>query len=145
MIIKVTITLLYNWDVYQHRIKQVTAIAVRDSRSFLSLNLRVVTLVRDLLSCVNGRNYIWEFRGPQSRTQQDFRLKYHCWSSVEAKEKDQVDAILKILVGAEPENLFSSILIGAKAKPLKQPKVQHKEYDETDLANLRKKKRETLC
>ncbi|RZC69329.1 hypothetical protein C5167_032412 [Papaver somniferum] len=27
---------------------------------------------------------------------------------------------------------------GVKAKPLKQPKAQHKEYDETDLANLQK-------
>ncbi|KAG1363184.1 hypothetical protein COCNU_11G000110 [Cocos nucifera] len=31
---------------------------------------------------------------------------------------------------------------GGKAKPLKQAKVQKKEYDETDLANLQKKKEE---
>ncbi|RZC76398.1 hypothetical protein C5167_000557 [Papaver somniferum] len=143
MITKVIITLLYNWDVYQRRIKQVTAIAVRDSRSFLLLNLHVVTLVRgttygSLEDPKVGLNKISVIVG---------------LPVIEAKEKDQVDAILKILVGAEPENLFSSILIGlvlvsvtgAKAKPLKQPKAQHKEYDETDLANLQKKKRETLC
>ncbi|KAI3995491.1 hypothetical protein MKX01_007293 [Papaver californicum] len=31
---------------------------------------------------------------------------------------------------------------GGKAKPLKQPKAAQKEYDETDLANLQKKKDE---
>uniref|UniRef100_A0A7N0RHC0 Translation machinery associated TMA7 n=1 Tax=Kalanchoe fedtschenkoi TaxID=63787 RepID=A0A7N0RHC0_KALFE len=31
---------------------------------------------------------------------------------------------------------------GGKAKPLKQPKVQQKEYDENDMANLQKKKDE---
>ncbi|MEI4913955.1 translation machinery-associated protein 7, partial [Klebsiella pneumoniae] len=31
---------------------------------------------------------------------------------------------------------------GGKAKPLKQPKVDKKEYDESDLANLQKKKEE---
>ncbi|KMZ73723.1 Translation machinery associated TMA7 [Zostera marina] len=31
---------------------------------------------------------------------------------------------------------------GGKAKPLKQPKAKGKEYDETDLANLQKKKDE---
>ncbi|RZC49904.1 hypothetical protein C5167_018332 [Papaver somniferum] len=41
--------------------------------------------------------------------------------TIEAKEKDQVDAILKILVGAEPKNSFSSFSIGVKDNPLKQP------------------------
>ncbi|EEF46482.1 Coiled-coil domain-containing protein, putative [Ricinus communis] len=31
---------------------------------------------------------------------------------------------------------------GGKAKPLKQPKAGKKEYDETDLANIQKKKDE---
>ncbi|PKI71051.1 hypothetical protein CRG98_008632 [Punica granatum] len=31
---------------------------------------------------------------------------------------------------------------GGKAKPLKQPKVSKKDYDETDLALLQKKKEE---
>ncbi|MCL7044173.1 hypothetical protein MKW94_010279 [Papaver nudicaule] len=31
---------------------------------------------------------------------------------------------------------------GGKAKPLKQPKAQAKEYDETDLANIQKKREE---
>ncbi|CAM8949911.1 unnamed protein product [Rhodiola kirilowii] len=31
---------------------------------------------------------------------------------------------------------------GGKAKPLKQPKADKKEYDENDLANLQKKKEE---
>ncbi|XP_020866390.1 translation machinery-associated protein 7 isoform X1 [Arabidopsis lyrata subsp. lyrata] len=31
---------------------------------------------------------------------------------------------------------------GGKAKPLKQPKADKKEYDETDLANIQKKKDE---
>ncbi|PIA42622.1 hypothetical protein AQUCO_02000217v1 [Aquilegia coerulea] len=31
---------------------------------------------------------------------------------------------------------------GGKAKPLKQPKASQKDYDETDLANLQKKKDE---
>uniref|UniRef100_A0A7N0V0A7 Translation machinery associated TMA7 n=1 Tax=Kalanchoe fedtschenkoi TaxID=63787 RepID=A0A7N0V0A7_KALFE len=31
---------------------------------------------------------------------------------------------------------------GGKAKPLKQPKADKKEYDENDLANLEKKRQE---
>ncbi|XP_030491808.1 uncharacterized protein LOC115707861 [Cannabis sativa] len=31
---------------------------------------------------------------------------------------------------------------GGKAKPLKQPKKDQKDYDETDLANIQKKKEE---
>ena len=31
---------------------------------------------------------------------------------------------------------------GGKAKPLKQPKAKDKEYDETDLANIQKKRDE---
>ncbi|XXG60560.1 hypothetical protein AAC387_Pa04g2435 [Persea americana] len=31
---------------------------------------------------------------------------------------------------------------GGKAKPLKQPKADKKEYDENDLANIQKKKEE---
>ncbi|KAK1315604.1 hypothetical protein QJS10_CPA05g01344 [Acorus calamus] len=31
---------------------------------------------------------------------------------------------------------------GGKAKPLKQPKVDKKEYDENDLENIKKKKEE---
>ncbi|RZC63254.1 hypothetical protein C5167_024990 [Papaver somniferum] len=111
------VTITQNWDVYQRRIKQVTATVVRDSRSFLSLNLYIVTLVRGLLSCVNGRNYIWEFRGP--------KLRFNKIS------------VLSIIIGLPSR--------GVKAKPLKQPKAQHKEDDETDLENLQKKKRETLC
>uniref|UniRef100_A0A6N2KJ45 Translation machinery associated TMA7 n=1 Tax=Salix viminalis TaxID=40686 RepID=A0A6N2KJ45_SALVM len=32
--------------------------------------------------------------------------------------------------------------LGGKAKPLKAPKSEKKEYDETDLANIQKKKDE---
>nr|ADK13061.1 conserved hypothetical protein 4 [Hevea brasiliensis] len=31
---------------------------------------------------------------------------------------------------------------GGKAKPLKQPKAEKKDYDETDTANIQKKKEE---
>ncbi|XAR50634.1 hypothetical protein NMG60_11005005 [Bertholletia excelsa] len=31
---------------------------------------------------------------------------------------------------------------GGKAKPLKQPKAEKKDYDETDLAHMQKKKEE---
>ncbi|KAG7018868.1 Translation machinery-associated protein 7 [Cucurbita argyrosperma subsp. argyrosperma] len=31
---------------------------------------------------------------------------------------------------------------GGKAKPLKQPKVEKKDYDEVDMANIQKKKDE---
>ncbi|XAR67723.1 hypothetical protein NMG60_11002600 [Bertholletia excelsa] len=31
---------------------------------------------------------------------------------------------------------------GGKAKPLKKPKADKKEYDETDMANIQKKKEE---
>ncbi|RZC70234.1 hypothetical protein C5167_033364, partial [Papaver somniferum] len=41
--------------------------------------------------------------------------------------------------------VLSVVIVGVKAKTLKQPKAQQKEYDETDLANLQKKKREALC
>ncbi|KAJ8618691.1 hypothetical protein MRB53_014877 [Persea americana] len=34
---------------------------------------------------------------------------------------------------------------GGKAKPLKQPKADKKEYDENDLANIQKKKEEEKC
>ncbi|XP_077225077.1 uncharacterized protein LOC143858310 [Tasmannia lanceolata] len=42
-----------------------------------------------------------------------------------------------------PSALYAmSSKLGGKAKPLKQPKAEKKEYDETDLANIQKKKDE---
>ncbi|CAM8958950.1 hypothetical protein QQ045_025128 [Rhodiola kirilowii] len=48
----------------------------------------------------------------------------------------------KITSRGNPRVLAMSSKQGGKAKPLKQPKAEKKEYDENDLANLQKKKEE---
>ncbi|XP_022145738.1 translation machinery-associated protein 7 [Momordica charantia] len=55
----------------------------------------------------------------------------------------QAIPLCSIRLGPNPSKISAmSSKQGGKAKPLKQPKVDKKEYDEVDMANIQKKKDE---
>ncbi|XP_042400698.1 translation machinery-associated protein 7-like [Zingiber officinale] len=58
-----------------------------------------------------------------------------------ARAEENLDSPPPFPSSTKPKRIMSSKQ-GGKLKPLKQPKADKKDYDESDLANLQKKKEE---